>query len=512
MKTNYRYFKVYKLNNQLVDFGRVKISSESGKPLDAAKKLLSSICLYSGITNKLKCKAEFYIKETTKGSNKKIYGPYKGTFKKYEKPVIIERKDGSKVKHTIYPSIYKLKNKSTIQKGGDPNKSMKLKSYFQEKSNEFNRNVKTHDADFHMKFGTSNSKPEEIYQTPLLIKAVTERKNELVTSLLDSSSDINITDKDGNTPLILAINKYFTDKTDYRIIDFNKILNNYSTKIFEKDFSIIKSLLDKNADTNIVGNIGSALTIACYYRDYNIVKLLLEKNADVNIKNTHENKDTALTILLKGNFTKYTDEMVTNILKLLLRKSNIDLTISDIDGNTPLIIAVRAGNIGFVNLLLKSGKDVGIDTKNKYGNAALIEACSTRYPDINIINLLLDSDANVNIEAAYGKTPLIQICLKETPDIKVIGLLEVIKLLLDNGAKVKSNQNIYIQNIKNYDIKNLLLQLEEDENFNYNEHITSLIENINKKQQLNKNTKITKNTKNTKKPSFLSRLFGFGRK
>ena len=50
MKTNYRYFKVYKLNNQLVDFGRVKISYESGKPLDAAKKLLSSICLYSGIT------------------------------------------------------------------------------------------------------------------------------------------------------------------------------------------------------------------------------------------------------------------------------------------------------------------------------------------------------------------------------------------------------------------------------------------------------------------------------
>jgi len=50
MKTNCRYFKVYKLNNQPVDFGRVKISHESGKPLDAAKKLLSSICLYSGIT------------------------------------------------------------------------------------------------------------------------------------------------------------------------------------------------------------------------------------------------------------------------------------------------------------------------------------------------------------------------------------------------------------------------------------------------------------------------------
>ena len=67
MVNSYRYFKVCKLNNQSVDFGRVKISYELGKPLDAAKKLLSSICLHKGITNKLKYKVEFYIKETTTG-------------------------------------------------------------------------------------------------------------------------------------------------------------------------------------------------------------------------------------------------------------------------------------------------------------------------------------------------------------------------------------------------------------------------------------------------------------
>ena len=96
MSKEFRYFTLYKLNNKIIQFGRVKISSESGKPLDAAKKLLSSICEYEGLTknNKLKCKAHFYIRETTKQSKKQIFGPYKGSFKKYDKPVSIKLKNG----------------------------------------------------------------------------------------------------------------------------------------------------------------------------------------------------------------------------------------------------------------------------------------------------------------------------------------------------------------------------------------------------------------------------------
>jgi len=62
MSKNYRYFTVCKLNNKEIEIGRVKISMQSEKPLDAAKKLLSTICEYEGLTknNKLKCTSNFY--------------------------------------------------------------------------------------------------------------------------------------------------------------------------------------------------------------------------------------------------------------------------------------------------------------------------------------------------------------------------------------------------------------------------------------------------------------------
>jgi hypothetical protein len=95
-ENKYRYFTLARLNDKDVEFGRVKVTKKSGSPLDAAKKLLTSICEYEGLTknNKLKCKAEFYIRETTSGSKKGIYGPYKGSFKKYDKPVIVKLENG----------------------------------------------------------------------------------------------------------------------------------------------------------------------------------------------------------------------------------------------------------------------------------------------------------------------------------------------------------------------------------------------------------------------------------
>jgi len=122
MSKEYRYFTLHKLNNKEIEFGRVKISRESATPIDAAKKLLSSICEYEGLTknNKLKCKALFYIRETTNGSNKKIYGQYEGSFKKYDKPVIVKLNNGKEIKHKMYAHVFKIKSdKMIIQKGGE---------------------------------------------------------------------------------------------------------------------------------------------------------------------------------------------------------------------------------------------------------------------------------------------------------------------------------------------------------------------------------------------------------
>jgi hypothetical protein len=250
MQNKLRYFKVYRLNSKLVEFGRVKISKESGKPLDAAKKLLNSICLHEKISNKLKCKVQFYIKETTKGSNKKIYGPYKGLFKKYEKPVIVELKDGSKIKHSVYPYVYKLKSKSIIQKGGQNSfninniiKLLKFTDYYNKKNIgyaqiliykklqiilEQTTNISLIDLYklleicikenrlyvVELLINKSKNGKDSIFeykdQTPLLIIAIEKNNYEAVELLLKNGANVNIQDKFGNTALTILLKNTYT--------------------------------------------------------------------------------------------------------------------------------------------------------------------------------------------------------------------------------------------------------------------------------------------------------------
>ena len=85
-----RHFHIIQLNNKNVKIGNVSIKKES-TPINAAKKLLNNL-----VKNKLNLKkANILIKESTKGSTKKIYGPYLGYFQKNK---LVEIKKDVKVK------------------------------------------------------------------------------------------------------------------------------------------------------------------------------------------------------------------------------------------------------------------------------------------------------------------------------------------------------------------------------------------------------------------------------
>ena len=79
----------------------------SSTPSSAARKAVSKLCA----DNKKK-KVEFCIRETTQGSNKKVYGPYIGYMQKLDKPVELE---GRVIQ---YKPIAKLLKKSGKMKGG----------------------------------------------------------------------------------------------------------------------------------------------------------------------------------------------------------------------------------------------------------------------------------------------------------------------------------------------------------------------------------------------------------
>jgi len=102
-----RSFKLVELNGKPVVAGRYTADA----PLTAAQHAYSVLCRKSKGD---KCSHKFHIQETTRGSNKKVYGPYLGKRKKLAKPVTVTIA-GKKV---VYKYDSDVKHLSGSQKGG----------------------------------------------------------------------------------------------------------------------------------------------------------------------------------------------------------------------------------------------------------------------------------------------------------------------------------------------------------------------------------------------------------
>ena len=91
-----RHFRVVEVNKKAVSIGDIYIKKSSGTPSSAAKKALKTCCTHLKIkgNKKVNCKVTFSIQEITQGSKKKIYGPYKGTYKKIPKSEQVELPGG----------------------------------------------------------------------------------------------------------------------------------------------------------------------------------------------------------------------------------------------------------------------------------------------------------------------------------------------------------------------------------------------------------------------------------
>ena len=79
----------------------------SSNPSSATKKIVSKLC-----ASDKKKKVSFFVRETTQGSKKKVYGPYIGEMKKLEKP--IELKDRL-IKYESVAHLEKLDERKTVK-------------------------------------------------------------------------------------------------------------------------------------------------------------------------------------------------------------------------------------------------------------------------------------------------------------------------------------------------------------------------------------------------------------
>ena len=235
-----------------------------------------------------------------------------------------------------------------------------------------------------------NARPEKLIDydgdrdTPL-IEAAKDGSDEIIKMLLDAGAKINEQGDDNFTALIVAIARdhigtvkllldnganadIFIDNSEKRNsgdrLKFTALI--YAARYGKKE--IVKILLEAGANPNEIGeeycyrvsrrhNLRAAwyrytaLFYATQNVDVEMSKDLIDAGADVNFA-----EDGYSSLLWVIDQVWDGGENVIEMVKILL-KSGADVNFKGNDGMTPLIEAVKRGNVEMVKLLLKAGAD-----------------------------------------------------------------------------------------------------------------------------------------------------------
>lgn len=271
----------------------------------------------------------------------------------------------------------------------------------------------------------------------------------LTNIIINNKSIINLTNKKGQTPLILA----------YR----------------ENKLELVKSLIIYGADVNCRDNYGytplhiSALYKKSIYLNYfnkneelsnkikyhnGIVELLISNGANVN--STNDNGDSPLH--LASSHPGYIE--VINILI----KHGADINAINISGINPLYYAFLSGQNEIALVLIKSGAKLDLYT-DEYGRNTLTWCCF--YGNLDIVKYYINIGTNVNTKRLNGMSLL--------HEAAIGGHLNVVKYLSTKGANVKAIDNLgrspldcTLEN-RAYDVTLFLFKMNSPINTNYGE-------------------------------------------
>lgn len=256
-------------------------------------------------------------------------------------------------------------------------------------------------------------------------------------SLVRSSSDANVRDEQGNTPLIdaaavgsVAAVRFLLDSGAEVNAQNNAGLS--ALMMAATDLSKTRELLDRGAKVNATTQTGrSALFLALMARDSApIARLLLAKGADPTIVDAFKN--TMLNAAAAGNDTDAIRMMVD---------AGIDVNAAAVTGTAPLALVAGQQNVTATKLLLAKGANPnavgdpgmaagGPDPK---AGAVVLHAytpllAAAAFGPAELVQALLDAGANVNAVEGRKLSALMLAVASDHQDPAVI------RLLLARGA------------------------------------------------------------------------------
>ncbi|OEJ14534.1 hypothetical protein BFL38_05715 [Brachyspira hampsonii] len=267
-------------------------------------------------------------------------------------------------------------------------------------------------------------------ETPLLLSLDNEHpdyryyyyKNENSSAaefLINNGADINVTNEDGETPLMYASKVHNIKVVELLIqkgADINAFNDYGNTALIYgvNNLETVKLLVENGADINFYKGGSTALISACEYsheRNIDVIKYLVSKNADINAQDNEGN--TALNKTLDTSGEGSIDILDFEIANFLIEQG-ADVNIKNKREYTPLIyLGMGEGNfnnksfqkyrIKLAEVLLEKGADINAQDYNGY--TSLMWAC-TRKSNESFVKFLVEKGADVNIEDDDGDTAL----------------------------------------------------------------------------------------------------------
>jgi len=246
-------------------------------------------------------------------------------------------------------------------------------------------------SQFLIKIGCNINLRRKNGRTPLHDAIANSRVN-LVKLLLENNADSNIQDDEGNTPLHLSVCKG-NFKISQLLIEAGCSINtrnkngrtplHYAVRIRQGD--LVKLLLKNNADSNIQDAEGDTpLHLSFGKGNLEISQLLIKAGCNINTRNKNGRTPLHVAVLINDK----------DLVKLLL-ENNADANIQDGELDTPLFLSVRREKFEISQLLIEIGCKINL--RDKTYHTPLYIAVKNKYPDDQLIKLLLECNADLTM-------------------------------------------------------------------------------------------------------------------